>query len=198
MDPITGALYALTIGSDGVAGSVVRVDPDALVQISVHDKLTGGNGLIVNPDGTALYVATIASASQNARILSIDPTDPAGTQNIVSEGFNLSLIGGLRFFEASGGRAAPKPRPAIVVPRAALELDEPISGRREADVSAAPIMSELQAHLPLLISSPPVSTSGEDTGRIRHRTTDPTIAIDSLFADWHGAVIRHVLRETIH
>src|SRR5207237_4854009 len=101
-------------------GSIVLIGPESLTEISVHDKFIGNNGIAVKPDGTGIYIPTIASDTRNARILSIDLIDPTGTQNIVTEGSNLSLVAGLRVFQESGGEGSPPPRPSPAL----LRIDE--------------------------------------------------------------------------
>lgn len=110
VDPTTGNLYVAAIGGDGTAGSLVLVSPDSLTQISAHDKFIGNNGITVSPDGTTVYIATIASEGVPAgRILSVALADPTGTQNIVTEGNNLSLTASLRVFQINGGQGSPPP-----------------------------------------------------------------------------------------
>jgi sugar lactone lactonase YvrE len=108
VDPTTGNLYAITIGEFGNAGSLLLVGPDSFTEISSQDKFIGDNGIAVRPDGLMIYVPTIASfGSAVARILSVDLTDPTGTQSVVTEGSYLSLVAGLRVFQENGGGGRP-------------------------------------------------------------------------------------------
>ncbi|HLJ94855.1 MAG TPA: hypothetical protein VKU02_16885 [Gemmataceae bacterium] len=161
VDPRTGNLYASTIGGDGTAGSLVLVGPDSLTELSAHDKLIGDNGIAVSLDGSVIYIPTIASgAVPAARILAIDLTDPNGAQSIVTEGSNLSLVAGLRVFQANGGNGSPPPSPS---PAALL------------------IRPTQLPPLPVPLMQPAVHR--QDT-TMALRPTTPQQAVDSLFAEW--------------
>src|SRR5207237_5854836 len=129
-------------------GSIVLIGPESLTEISVHDKFIGNNGIAVKPDGTGIYIPTIASDTRNARILSIDLTDPTGTQNIVTEGDNLSLVAGLRVFQESGGTGSPPPSPSVIILRDSdrQENDSDLPWK-EREVSSMPAAAQQPVQL---------------------------------------------------
>jgi sugar lactone lactonase YvrE len=192
VDPTTGNLYAETIGGDGAAGSLVLVGPDSFTEISAHDKFIGNNGIAVKPDGTAIYIPTISSAGvANARILVIDLTDPTGTQSIVTEGSSLSLVGGLRVFQESGGVGSPPPGPGAAAPLVGRPpANDADLGRSGKDF--LPLLGTVlpEAHRPQLLSQPLlVPENGKAAGSTlqrasTHQALVPTVAVDFFFADW--------------
>ena len=143
-------------------------------------------GIAVTPDGTAIYIATIANGSRNARILSIDPADATGIQRVVTEGIDLSLVAGLRVFEASGGSgkaAIRRHSPTLLLFHTAA-ADTVGSGGASTGLSMPP-----QTSLPRWPAAAfGTSETSGNSGRILQRTM-PAVsvwmtAVDSLFADW--------------
>jgi hypothetical protein len=186
VDPTTGNLYASTIGEFGTDGSIVRVDADSLTAISAHDKFVGNNGIRVSPDGTTIYVPTIAT-SVSARILAVSLLDPTGVQSILAEGGNLSLVAGLWVFQESGAGASARPSgPA----RAALLISQ--AKADHADWSLVLPTASAGLNPARWLGQPLPLANGWEVARwiVQPTTTEqvimPAMMVDFLFVDWDG------------
>jgi len=180
VDPTTGNLYAIAIGEFGNAGSLLLVGPDSFTEISARDKFIGCNGIAVKPDGTVIYIPTIASFGVlAARILSVDLTDPTGAQSVLTEGLNLSLVAGLRVFQDSGGTGNPPPSPSSP----ALLLDHRQTDDASLDWRGTSVTALPQIQLPQQPSQPlPLSRIGADA-RSTVRRAATQLAVDSFFVE---------------
>jgi hypothetical protein len=180
VDPTTGNLYAITIGEYGNAGSLVLVGPDSLTEISARDQFIGCTGIAVKPDGTVIYIATIASLGEfAARILAVDLTDPTGAQSVLTEGLNLSLAAGFRVFQENGGQGSPPPSPSW--PALLVGHGRANDAGLEWRGTSVPALPHIQ--LPQQPSQPlPLSKIGVDTcSTLRRAATQ--MAIDFFFVE---------------